>query len=645
MKLKYILCCTTLLALIGTAQEKQIEKANAKFDSYNFEDAIFSYEELIAKGYSTDDVYKNLGNANYFNANYEAAANWFGKLLALDSISIDPEYFYKYAQSLKSLKKYEASDAWMRKFETTKEQDNRGKLFLKSEDYLTKIKENSGRYTIKNSSINSKASDFAPSFNGSQLVFSTARDSGITSKNIHQWTGKAFLNLYEATINNDDNLTDLTSLSKKLNKKTHESSTAFTKDGKTMYFTRNNSENGSFTRDDDGVSRLKIYKATLIDKQWVNITELPFNSDSYSVAHPTLSPDESKLFFASDMPGTLGASDIFMVAINPDGTYGTPVNLGAKINTEARETFPFITASNKLYFSSDGHPGLGGLDIFALDLETLENGVIQNVGTPVNSEEDDFTFIINESTRKGYFASNRKDGLGSDDIYSFVENTPLNFSCITMLRGIVKDEKTNEFLPDARFTVLNSNGEIITQGMSDSQGNFTLEGDCTKGDYTIVASKTDYKKTTINFTNKGEAEITNLEIALKSSIDEAAMGDDLAKKLNLEKIYFDFDKANIRRDAQVVLEKVVAYLKQYPNTNIQIGSHTDARGNDNYNLSLSNRRAKATLQYLITQGIDKNRLSAQGYGETNLTNNCDNTTKCSEEEHQLNRRSVFLVIK
>ena len=645
MKLKYILFCTTLLTIIGNAQEKQIEKANSKFDSYNYEDAISSYEELIAKGYSTDRVYKNLGNANYFNANYEAAANWFGKLVAMDDIEVDPEYFYKYAQSLKSLKKYEESDAWMRKFEATKEQDNRGKLFLESEDYLTKIKENSGRYTLKNSGINSKASDFAPAFNGSQLVFSTARDSGITSKNIHLWTGKSFLNLYTAAIVDNKELNDATPLSKKLNKKTHESSTAFTKDGKTMYFTRNNSENGSFSRDDEGVSRLKIYKATLIDNQWDNITELPFNSDSYSVAHPTLSPDESKLYFASDMSGTIGASDIFMVTINPDGSYGAPVNLGAKINTEARETFPFITASNKLYFASDGHPGHGGLDIFALDLETVENGVIQNVGAPVNSEEDDFTFIINESNSKGYFASNRKEGVGSDDIYSFTENIPLNFSCITALKGIVKDEKTNEVLPDARLTVLNSNGEIIAQGMSDSKGNFNLEGDCAKGDYTIVATKADYKETKFNFTNKGGAEITNLEIALKSSIDEAAMGDDLAKKLNLEKIYFDFDKSIIRRDAQVIMEKVVAYLKQYPNTKILIGSHTDSRANDNYNLALSNRRAKATLNYLTTQGIDTNRLTAEGFGETKLTNNCNNQTQCSEEQHQLNRRSEFIVIE
>ncbi|SMC60491.1 OmpA family protein [Cellulophaga tyrosinoxydans] len=645
MKLKYIVICTTLLTIVGNAQEKQIKKGNALFDNFIYQEAIASYEELIAKGYSNEDVYKNLGNANYFNANYEAAAGWFEKLVSLDNTTLDAEYFYKYAQSLKSLKKYKESDDWMRKFETAKSQDNRGRIFGKSEDYLSKIKENSGRYTIKSSSINSTASDFAPSFNGSQLVFSTARDSGITSKNIHQWTGKAFLNLYEATINNHENLTELTPLSKKLNKKTHESSTVFTKDGKTMYFTRNNSENGAFSRDEQGVSRLKIYKASLINNTWDNIIELPFNSDSYSVAHPTLSPDESKLYFASDMPGTLGASDIFMVNINDDGTYSTPINLGPKVNTEARETFPFISSSNKLYFASDGHPGLGGLDIFALDLNNLDNGVVLNVGAPVNSEEDDFTFIINESTRKGYFASNRKDGLGSDDIYSFVENTPLNFSCITILRGIVKDEKTSEFLPDTRLTVINAEGETVIQGVSDSNGNFTLEGDCTKGDYTIVAAKTDYNETTFNFTNSGESELNNLNISLKSSLDEAETGDDLAKKLNLEKIYFDFDKANIRRDAQAVLEKVVTYLKQYPNTNIQIGSHTDARGNDNYNLALSNRRAKATLQYLITQGIDENRLSAQGFGETNLTNNCDNTTKCSEEEHQLNRRSVFLVIK
>lgn len=645
MKIIYILCCTTLLTVIGNAQEKQIEKANSKFDSYNYEDAISSYEELISKGYSNDRVYKNLGNANYFNANYEAAANWYGKLVALEETDIDPEYYYKYAQSLKSLKKYEESDAWMRKFEATKELDIRGRIFGKSEDYLSKIKENSGRYTIKNSSVNSKASDFAPSFNGTQLVFSTARDSGVTSKNIHLWTGKSFLNLYTATIADDNELNDASPLSKKLNKKTHESSTAFTKDGNTMYFTRNNSENGSFSRDDQGVSRLKIYKATLINDTWDNIIELPFNSDDYSVAHPTLSPDETKLYFASDMPGTFGASDIFMVAIHPDGSYGSPVNLGAKINTEARETFPFITASNKLYFASDGHPGLGGLDIFALDLETLDTSVIQNVGAPVNSEEDDFTFIINESNSKGYFASNRKEGVGSDDIFSFTENNPLNFSCITSLKGVVKDQKTNEIIPDARLTVLNADGETITQGMSDSNGNFTLEGDCKKGNYTIVATKEDYKESKFNFTNEGGAEINNLDIMLKSSIDEAAMGDDLAKKLNLEKIYFDFDKSNIRRDAQVVLEKVVAYLKQYPNTNIQIGSHTDARGNDSYNLSLSDRRAKATLKYLITQGIDANRLSAEGFGETNLTNNCNNNTKCSDEQHQLNRRSVFIVIK
>lgn len=645
MKLKYILCCTTLLALIGTAQEKQIEKANAKFDSYNFEDAIFSYEELIAKGYSTDDVYKNLGNANYFNANYEAAANWFGKLLALDSISIDPEYFYKYAQSLKSLKKYEASDAWMRKFEATKERDHRGQLFLKGEDYLSKIKENSGRYTIKNSGFNSKASDFAPSFNGSQLVFSTARDSGTTNKNIHQWTGKAFLNLYETAISEVQELQEAFPLSKKLNRKTHESSTTFTKDGNTMYFTRNNSENGSFARDDDGVSRLKIYKASLINNKWDNIVALPFNSDAYSAAHPTLSPDETKLYFASDMPGTIGASDIFMVAIHPDGSFGPPVNLGATINTEARETFPFITASNKLYFASDGHPGLGGLDIFALDLDILENGIIQNIGAPVNTEEDDFSFIINESNSRGYFASNRNEGLGSDDIYSFTENKPLNFSCITTLKGIVQDEKTKEILPDASLTVLNSKGEISTQGMSDSKGDFTLVGNCTKGDYTIVATKADYKETKFNFTNTGGAEISNLEITLTSSIDEAAIGDDLANKLNLEKIYFDFDKSVIRRDAKVILEKVVAYLNQYPNTKIRIGSHTDTRANDKYNLALSNRRAKATLNYLITQGIDANRLTAEGFGETQLTNNCENQTNCSEKEHQLNRRSEFIVIK
>ncbi len=642
--LKHIVLGTLFTCSLVMGQDKKTKKADTNFDNYAYADAIDSYENLVKKGYTSEEIYKNLGNANYLNANYEKAADWYSKLFTLENATIDPEYIYRYAQTLKSLKKYEQSDFWMQKFEKEKTNDLRAQKFNESTDYLLKIKENSGRYTIKNSTLNSTASDFAPSFRGEELIFSTARDTGITTRAIHQWNKKSFLNLYSTTVSNDGTLDTPKKLSKILNNKTHESSTAFTKDGKTIYFTRNNSKNGNFSRDTKGISRLKIYKASLDNDEWADIIELPFNSDEYSVAHPTLSKDEKLLYFASDMPGTLGASDIFVVAINDDGTYGSPKNLGPKINTESRETFPYITQNNILYFASDGHPGLGGLDIFATPINE-ELAPIQNVGMPVNSEKDDFSFIINENTKVGYFASNRSGGIGSDDIYSFRENTPLDFTCHIKVAGIVKDKKTGALLPNANIVILDKQGETIAKTISNSKGEFNTDGYCKNETFKIIASLHDYNDGDTTFTVVDAKNVSDVEILLASNIQEASIGTDLAQSLNLEPIYFDFDKSFIRAHSKVVMEKVVAYMKQYPEAKIDVRSHTDARGNDNYNLALSDKRAKATIKYLISQGIDASRISGKGYGEKQLINNCDNSSNCSQEQHQLNRRSEFIVIK
>lgn len=638
----YITALVILNVTFSYAQEK---RAVEKFDNYAYTDAIDSYENLVKKGATSEDIYKNLGNANYFNADYAKASEWYEKLFNLDSTNIDAEYLYKYAQTLKSLKKYEASDEWMRKFEKAKKNDYRAKKFISSKNYLEKIKENSGRHTMNNISVNSATSDFAPSFNGQQLVFSTARDTGIASRNIHQWNKQSFLNLYTITVSEDTIYSNLSKLSKELNAKTHESSTAFTKDGKTLYFTRNNSYNGNFSRDEDGVSRLKIYKATLVDEDWGNIIELPFNGDNYSVAHPALNADESKLYFASDMPGTLGMSDIFVVDILADGGYGTPKNLGNKINTESRETFPFVTETGILYFASDGYPGLGGLDVYAINLAYLQKGVIQNIGMPINSEEDDFSFIINENNKKGYFASNRSGGIGSDDIYSFTETKPLDFDCTTKISGIIKDKKTNEVLTDARLVILDMAGNTVTKGISDSNGAFNLKTKCKDGNYEIIASLTDYDENKMPFLIADLEDLDNLEVLLSSSLAEMSAGNDLAKALNLERIYFDLNKSYIKRDAKVVLEKVVAYMKQFPESKVQVGSHTDSRANNDYNLKLSNKRAKATVKHLISQGISKDRLTYEGFGETMLINECGDSSKCNEAKHQLNRRSEFIVLE
>jgi outer membrane protein OmpA-like peptidoglycan-associated protein/tetratricopeptide (TPR) repeat protein len=643
--MKHFIIAFFLIGMLTQAQESKEKKAADNYNDYAFSDAIESYQSLLDKGYSNEQIYKNLGNANYFNAQYDEAANWYEKLFELESSTIEPEYLYRYAQTLKSLEKYADSDKWMQKFKLAKATDQRAIKFEENTDYLHQIEARSGRYDLKNLIINSEESDFAPSFYNDNLVFSTARDSGLTSRNLHDWNNKSFLNLYRSSPNESGDYVSTSPLSKKLNRKTHESSTAFTKDGSTVYFTRNNSVNGKFSRDKEGVSRLKIYRATLKDSEWIDIVELPFNGDDYSVAHPTLNEDESKLYFASDMPGTYGASDIFVVDINSDGTFGTPRNLGNKINTEARETFPFVTDSDILYFSSDGHPGLGGLDVFATNLKYIQRSEIVNAGKPLNSEEDDFSFVIREATQKGFFASNRTGGKGSDDIYSFTELEPLDLKCHTLIAGIITDQKTGALLANTAVVIYDNNNEIVSKTTTDADGAFNMDGNCSSGDYKLVASKAEYNEGDRTFAVLDAADTTGIELSLEQIRKSAPIGTDLAKYLNIDPIYFDFDKSFIRKDAQISLEKIISYLQEFPEVKVQVGSHTDSRANDAYNISLSKRRAKATVEYLISKGITASRFVGEGFGETQLTNECSNGVPCSRQKHQANRRSEFIVIE
>ncbi|MFK7813986.1 MAG: OmpA family protein [Maribacter sp.] len=643
-KLKYILCGSLMAACaIITAQDKKTKKAKEKFESYSYTPAIDSYEDLIDQGYSEENIFKNLGDANYKNAKYSEAANWYSKLFMVEGAEVDADYMYRYAQSLKSSKEYEASNIWMQKYQAAKMADVRATKIADNLDYMKKIENNSGRYDIKTLSINSTASDFAPSFKGEQLVFSTARDSGTVTRNIHTWNNQPFTNLYTASAAGDDfgSVKKISSL----NKKTHETSTAFTKDGSTVYFTRNNSDNGGFSRDEQGVSRLKIYRASLQDNTWTNITELPFNSDSHSAAHPTLSPDERKLYFASDMEGTIGESDIFVVDIGEDGSIGTPKNLGNVINTEARETFPFVTSSNTLYFASDGHPGLGGLDVFATKIEDMDNLYIVNVGKSVNSEQDDFSFIINDETKKGFFATNREGGLGSDDIYGFTETEEIDLTCNTTVEGIIKDEETGEPLAGAKVSIFNTENVLISEALSGNDGSFTLDGDCQDGDYKLVASKEEYNDGDKMFAVISSNDTSDIELSLVKAITKAPVGTDLVQFLDLEPVYFDLDKADIRPDASATMLKVIAYMNKYPDIKIRVESHTDVKAGTGYNERLSQQRADNTVTYLIANKMDASRLSGKGFGKTKLANDCTTLEKCTDEKHEENRRSEFIVVE
>ncbi len=630
------------IALCSNAQEKEVNKANDHFNQFEYADAISSYKNLVNKGFTEDEFYKNLAQANYSNADYTAASDWYEKLYQLQGDRMSSDDLYQYAQSLKSVERYTESDALMEKLN----QDGRLAKYIDSKDYLSQIEKQSGRYEIKSLSINSKESDYAPAFLADQLIFTTARDTGYVQNNIHKWNNKSFSNIFQSSKNANEEYIDATSFSKALNSKAHESSVVFAKDGKTVFFTRNNDSRGNFSRDESGVSRLKLYRGVLEEGSWSSITELPFNNDAYSVAHPALNAAEDKLYFASDMQGTLGASDIYVVDIKSDGTYSNPRNLGNSINTEGRETFPFVSDDNVLYFASDGHPGLGGLDVFATDITNENNEYeILNVGKPINSKVDDFSFIINNSTQKGFFASNREGGMGDDDIYQFIEKEKLEFEFESTLDGVVKNLENDEVLPNAIVKIMDADGNEIASAVADADGNFSIPFRSKKEELTTVITLNDFEIGGETFMPNRNG--VTLEFLLEPANILVATGEDVGKYLNLPMIYFNFDKSDIRSDAQLELDKIVAFMNQYPEVKIEIGSHTDSRGNDAYNLGLSERRAQSTRDYLISMGIDASRLTANGYGETQLTNNCGNanSVNCSRSKHELNRRSEFVIIE
>ncbi|MBU3027278.1 OmpA family protein [Zobellia galactanivorans] len=643
-KIHILFVLVFLMGVSGFAQEKLITKANEKYDEYSFSPAIDIYKKVLDRGYVSADLLKKLGNSYYYNADYEDAANTYKRLVDEYPDETGPEYYFRYAQTLKTLEDYETSKVIMAKFLEVTSDDVRANTYKSEEDYLNDIKKNSGRYNVLPFQYNSPYSEFAPSFYKKGLIFSSDRDTGNFARYRHTWNSKDFLDLYKVNADSASN-GFVTKLGDQLNTRLHESTSVVTKDGQTLYFTRNNYKEGKYVKDGNGIIRLKIFKAVMSEEGlWSNIEELPFNSDDYSIAHPTLSADEKTLYFASDMPGSFGESDIFKVAINEDGSYGTPENLGDVINTEARETFPFVTSKDILYFSSDGHPGLGGLDIFATKIDDGRfDGTVMNVGEPVNGRMDDFTFIFNEDTREGYFASNRSEGQGADDIYAFLETKPLLIDCEQAVSGVVRDKISNEPLVGASVKVIDENNEEIMSAITDAEGKYNLTVDCTQGNF--VRAMTEGYIPSEEYLGKSDGAPKTIDFFLERSSISAGFGDDLAKLLQLSTIYFDFDKYNIRKDSEIEVEKVIAAMEKYSSLRIKVNSHTDSRGKDSYNLWLSQKRAEATVNYMISKGIAKERLEGEGFGETKLINKCANGVKCSDKDHELNRRSEFIILE
>lgn len=741
IKMKTINCLTILFLVISVSysQNGKLKKADDYYQKLSYHLAVDLYEDLLSTSLSSPEMKAKLAHCYISKGELNKANEIYA--MAIKSGDIPTEHYFYYAQSLKQLGNYSESDKWMQIFYDKNKSDKRAQSYVENKSYLKNIEKEGIHFSINNANFNSAYADFgAYEFAPGELYFLISDRKKSLVKNYWTWNGSTFLDLYKLK----KLTTDVRYFSPSVNSNFHEGPLCFNPDFSKVYFTRNNISKGKNRRDGKGIQNLKLFVADVSKKDgnWYNSKELTINSREYSVGHPSISADGNTLYFVSDMPGGFGGADLYKAKINSDGTLGKYENLGEKVNTEGQEMFPWISSEGLLFFSSNGHIGLGGLDIFVC---TTDNGKIDNItnaGKPLNSQRDDFAFTFNLDGKSGHFSSNRDGGKGEDDIYSFQMTKPFIFKIL--LSGVIKDKETYSNLGGSTIILKDKAGNIIETVTADKNGNyaFTVEagkdysivvsngeykenesvisiskdsqkevkmdvflekvpkfelyglikdsksdqvlsevfikitdkktgeivyegktlssGDFSKGlnninindelTYTISISKEGYLTKLLNFNYKiDKPGIINIHEKLDISIGKVEIGTDLASLIDVKPIYFDIGKYVIRKDAAIELEKIVKVMNEYPNMVIELGSHTDCRSSKEFNLKLSTNRAKASADYIKKKIKNPERIYGKGFGESKLKLNCpcEGTIKsnCSEEEHQKNRRTEFIIMK
>lgn len=608
------------------AQKATEKKANALFEKKSYVKAAEMYEQLK----ESQVILQNLGDCYYNNSQMIDAVRVYGKLFLSFKDSVAPEYYFKYAHSLLGTADYTKADAIMGEY--LKYEISTPKFIA---NLVTNVPYN---YEIQSMSKNITNGDFGMSFYGDKVAFASLRNSESKS---FGWNDKPYLDLFSANVSDKGLLANVEPFPKEINTKTHESSATFSADGRIMYFNRTNDKKVKIG--DEKIAVIKIFKAEFIDGKWSNVKELPFCSDIYSTEHPVLSKDGKKLYFSSDMPGTLGSFDIFVVDVNEDGTFGQPQNLGKAVNTIHREQFPFISDDGTiLYFASDGHQGMGGLDIF---MSKSYDGVFAkplNLGETINSNLDDFAYIVDEKKNKGYLSSNRK---GGDNLYSFTRTENENRFVV---EGEVKDKNTHTPLPGTLVALYDENNILIGQMVVGADADYVFSTEPNKK-YRIEAVKDFYIPHSEEFVTNEDGKLRYTIELFMECYDDAeeiiTKRQDGKVQIVLENIYFDLNKWDIKEDAARILNVLVDLLNKYPVMEIEIDAHTDSRASDTYNLMLSNKRAASSLEYLVKNGIKRKRLRSRGFGESVPLIKCGKTKVCTEQEHSINRRCEFIILK
>lgn len=740
---KYILgVLVTVMLLSSCSVQNRIKMADEAYSKYLYNDAIDGYESINQKKRDNlmlsklADSYRLAGNSKKAET-YYAQLEQKGGATSTDIL--------RYAEVLKMNGKYDLAIAKMEQYNLQVPGEDRIIKHVTDKTYYVPLNEDKGQFALTNLKMNTSESDFGTSYLNDKVVFVSSRQGIGFTKYEYNWNVKNFLNLYSFVPDKSDKtkVSKIKHLTAKggINKKFHEGPATFNADGNLMIFTRDR-----YNKTEElNTNQVRVLELWWSEKdangEWGKAQPMSFNNKEYNVGHGALTPDGRILYFVSDMPGGEGESDIYYSTRNGDGTWSSPTNAGQNINTEGKEMFPFYHDKGMLFFASDGHAGIGGLDVFMATVSGTTFGTSKNLGSTLNSSMDDFAFILDKEMKTGYVSSNRDGGKGNDDIYAFDLLKP--FKLTKRIEGIARERGKGTILPGAVIKLYGADNNVLAEVLADNNGyysfdvdpdlDFKLTGDLDKYNqgkntastkieeevvkadldldripeigllcfvsdaksgvplegahlifkdkttgkefanvftdkegywskaleqakindklsYDITVSKEGYLDKTLTFNHLIDKEgVIKVQNELDLTLGKIEVGTDIGKLIDINPIYFDLGKYNIRPDAAKELDKIVEVMNKYPSIVIELGAHTDCRSSYTSNEKLSDDRAKSSAAYIVSKGISQERIYGKGYGEKELLNDCkcEGSLKstCSEEDHQKNRRTVFKIVK
>ncbi|MDD4640928.1 MAG: OmpA family protein [Bacteroidales bacterium] len=631
----------TVPAELFCAGAGQGVKAENLFLQYRYAEAAAIYRTLNDVQNPDLNNMKRLAECYKKMNQYEDAEIWYARIV--NNPASEPEDILNYGEILKANAKYSsAKKAFQQYYILTRDKNSVATLAVGCDSANKWISRPTDHRIQNESLVNTNLSEFAAFPVADNLVYYTGEPAVVNDKKkIYGWTGNAYLRIFDAGRNPDNSLNWPRIPEFPFNDEPyHVGPVSSNKAGTIFFITRTYPGKKGLETVIDGntyqTQNMELYIQAKIYGVWDKPHSFAFNDvQRYSVGHAALSPDESILYFVSDKSDGEGGTDIWFSELQSDGTWGEMKNAGKRINTSGNELFPSVAADGTLYFASNGHPGMGGLDIFSSrgSRESWSRPV--NLRYPINSPRDDFAFFMCRDNMGGYLSSNRENGKGNDDIYSFeLTESSVRF----FVAGVVVNKKTNEPLRGSDVILYDQNKNIIAKQESNKDGAF-LFSLAKPEDGSLFASLRGFLPDSLSIDD--DSFIAQDTLWCRLYLEPLL---EVGKIFRLKPIFYNFDKYNIRSDAAVILDELVLIMHENPTLNIELGSHTDCRGTDDYNQRLSQNRAQSVVDYLVSRGIARDRMVVRGYGEARLVNRCADGVDCSEEEHQENRRTEFTVL-